>query len=415
MKTSKLLLLFTILVCIGAQSQTIAEEPKAKKIVFVIVDGISSDQLKKANTPYLDEIGLNGGYSDAYVGGGKNTYSETPTISAVGYNSLITGTWANKHNVWGNNIKNPNYNYPSIFRLFKNQYPNGTIGVFSSWLDNRTKLVGEGLAETNHLEVDYHFDGLELDSINYPHDQERNFMKLIDYTVADQAANTILDHAPDLSWVYLQFTDDMGHRYGDSERFNAAIEFEDQMVGKIWKAIKRRQDSHNEDWLLIVTTDHGRKVEDGKGHGGQTDRERSTWIVTNSKLTNSYFKDFTPAVVDILPTMVDFLNIDPSTEVEKEFDGVSLINPVDILNLKAQKKGRKLIVTWDNLSNGRGNLFISHTNKFKQGGKDRYELLGSFSLDKEMAVIPLRKVSDGFFKLVLETPNTVLNTWYTLE
>ena len=32
---------------------------------------------------------------------------------------MITGTWANKHNVWGNGIENPNYNYWTIFRFLK--------------------------------------------------------------------------------------------------------------------------------------------------------------------------------------------------------------------------------------------------------------------------------------------------------
>ncbi len=230
-------------------ARPIVQDSISKKVVFIIVDGISADQLKMAHTPYLDSISAIGSYSDAYVGGGKGTYSETPTISAVGYNSLLTGTWANKHNVWGNDIKAPNYNYPTIFKLYKDHRPEGTIGVFSSWLDNRTKLVGEGLNETGNIKVDYFFDGLEHDTINYPHDKERNFMKLIDYTVADRASKTILEKAPDLSWVYLEFTDDMGHAHGDGERFYAAVNFEDELVGKIWSAIKKREKYHGEEWL----------------------------------------------------------------------------------------------------------------------------------------------------------------------
>ncbi|MEQ9581030.1 MAG: alkaline phosphatase family protein, partial [Arenibacter sp.] len=98
--------------------------------MFVIVDGISADVLEKIETPNLDAIAKKGGYTRAYVGGTKDGYSETPTISAVGYNSLLTGTWANKHNVWGNSIKDPNYNYWTIFRYAKENRPKLKTAIF---------------------------------------------------------------------------------------------------------------------------------------------------------------------------------------------------------------------------------------------------------------------------------------------
>ncbi|RIV51312.1 alkaline phosphatase family protein [Flagellimonas taeanensis] len=415
MNMSKLTLFIGILVFGMVQAQNMEKDFAAKKVVFIIVDGISADQLKTADTPFLDQIGDLGGYTEAYVGGGKDTYSETPTISAVGYNSLITGTWANKHNVWGNEIKAPNYNYPTIFRLYKDQYPDGTIGVFSSWLDNRTKLVGNGMEETGGIRVDYHFDGLEHDSINFPHDVQRNFMKLIDYTVADHAAETILEKAPDVSWVYLEFSDDMGHGFGDGDRFNAAIHFEDKLIGKIWMAVEERQASHNEEWLFIVTTDHGRGAKDGKHHGGQSERERSTWIVTNSKQTNPYFNERIPAVVDILPTMTDFLGIKVPIHIRREWDGVSLVQPVDAIDLKAKRKGNNLVVSWQNLSEGEGKLYLSGTNDFKSGGKDDYKFMDTVILGKGQVEIPMRKIPKGFCKLVLETEHTTLNTWFSEE
>src|SRR5688500_16483648 len=141
-------------------SRSVAQTKRTPKTVFIIVDGIAADVIEKLNPPVLTEMSKAGGFTRAYVGGGKGSYSETPTISAVGYNSLLTGTWANKHNVWDNDIAAPNYHYWNIFRIAEKNNPALKTAIFSTWEDNRTKLIGEGLEQAGAIMLDYKVDGL---------------------------------------------------------------------------------------------------------------------------------------------------------------------------------------------------------------------------------------------------------------
>ena len=125
-----------------------------KKSVFIILDGITADVLEKVETPFLDEIAKQGGYTRAYVGGEKDGYSQSPTVSAVGYNHLLTGTWSNKHNVWDNDINDPNYSYWNIFRIAKTVKPPISTAIFSTWTDNRTKLAGDQLSHAGGIKID---------------------------------------------------------------------------------------------------------------------------------------------------------------------------------------------------------------------------------------------------------------------
>ena len=158
-----------------------------------------------------------------------------------------------------------------------------------------------------------------------PHDLMAHYIRDIDEVVTAEAAKHISTEGPHLSWVYLQYTDDIGHRYGDGPEMAAAVRVIDDQVGRIWSAIENRKEMHNEDWMIVVTTDHGRDVATGRNHGEYSERERTIWIVTNSADLNSHFEE-QPAIVDILPSIATHLDLDMPENIRDQLDGRSFVD-----------------------------------------------------------------------------------------
>jgi len=295
-----------------------------RKAVFILLDGIPADVIERVPTPFIDAMAREGAYARAHVGGELGGKTETPTISAPGYMSLLTSTWANKHNVWNNDNQKPNYDYWNIFRIVETVAPARRTAVFSTWLDNRTVLIGEGHPSAGGVTLDYAFDGFERDTIRFPHDRAKQYILAIDRHVAGEAARYIETDGPDLSWVYLEHTDDVAHASGDGAAFDAAVQRADSLVGRIYAAVQQRE-KRGERWMVVVTTDHGRDSVSGRGHGGRSPRERTTWIATNQRPVTARFTRGEGAIVDIAPAILQFLRVPVPAAVAAQMEGVSFL------------------------------------------------------------------------------------------
>jgi hypothetical protein len=386
---------------------------QTKKVVLVIADGIPADVMEKLRPPDLMNIARQGFFKRAYVGGKKGTYKETPTISAPGYNDMLTGTWAYKHNVWDNDNQKPNFHYPTIFRLLKTYRPDANMAIFSTWVENRKMLLGADLPATDSLHLNEVFDGYEKDKVAFPHDRNSFYLHQIDDHVVQAADSVIRKTAPDLSWIYLEYTDDVGHSRGTGTAFDSAVFYLDHQMKKIYDAIHFRESHYNEDWLLVITTDHGRDSITGKNHGGQSKRERTTWMITNQKESNEYLKKNEPAIVDILPTVAQFMSLPVSTSVRNELDGVPFLGDVSISDLSLHADGDQLKLTWLNYgSSDSVSIFISYTNNYKSGGIDKYNFEGKTEAGHKKFEANIPGLSNrSFYKIVVQGKYNTLNVW----
>ena len=403
MKT-RILALLCLLLAGAASAQT-------RKAVFIIVDGVPADMIERLHTPAIDEIAARGAYARAYTGGEVGGYSQTPTISAIGYTNLLTATWMNKHNVDGNSDLKPNYNYWTIFRIAKEQPKEFRTALYSSWTDNRTVLLGEGKPETGHLKIDFVCDGYELDTVRFPKREKELQIFDIDEHVAREAARGIANDAPDLSWVYLWYTDDAGHFEGNGAFFDEYTLKADRQIGQIWEAVRYREEHFGEEWMVVVTTDHGR-TEDGYGHGGQSARERTTWVATNRPV-NSHFHSPGLAITDIAPSICRFMGFDVPRDVLWEQDGMPFIGQVDIACMGSMPYDDDIVLTWECLNpEAEVTVWGAADNLFRTGGKDRWIELGRVpASDESFRVEGARMPDTGFFKFVLSTPSNHLNRW----
>ena len=403
MKT-RILALLCLLLAGAASAQT-------RKAVFIIVDGVPADMIERLHTPAIDEIAARGAYARAYTGGEVGGYSQTPTISAIGYTNLLTATWMNKHNVDGNSDLKPNYNYWTIFRIAKEQPKEFRTALYSSWTDNRTVLLGEGKPETGHLKIDFVCDGYELDTVRFPKREKDLQIFDIDEHVAREAARGIANDAPDLSWVYLWYTDDAGHFEGNGAFFDEYTLKADRQIGQIWEAVRYREEHFGEEWMVVVTTDHGR-TENGYGHGGQSARERTTWVATNRPV-NSHFHSPGLAITDIAPSICRFMGFDVPRDVLWEQDGMPFIGQVDIAGMGTMPYDDDIVLTWECLNpEAEVTVWGAADNLFRTGGKDRWIELGRVpASDESFRVEGARMPDTGFFKFVLSTPSNHLNRW----
>ncbi len=264
-----------------------------KKVIFIGVDGTRWDALEAAETPNIDRLIARGTLS---VGTEIIAPRETKgdTVSGPGWSNLLCGVWPDKHGTVDNSFKGMNYTaYPHYFARIKEAKPSLQTASYSDWKPISEKILShadEMLGEDAHGAKGYVETDERLAKACVTHIREKN---------------------PDAVMLYLGQVDETGHAKGFHPKvpeYIAAIERIDGHIGAVVKAIESRPTFTDEDWLVIVATDHGGA---GTNHGGgrQNPDIRRTFMIVSGPSAVIGKPEEQTYQVDVVATALTHLGI----------------------------------------------------------------------------------------------------------
>ncbi|MER8187527.1 alkaline phosphatase family protein [Kitasatospora sp. NPDC094015] len=262
---------------------------KQAKTLVIGVDGTRYDKLVAGDAPNLKAL-MAGGTTAT-----SNLYADplAPTLSGPGWSTIATGVWPDKHGVKDNTFAGSRFAlYPDLATRLETAAPAASTLVVASW-SPVADTVFNGRADLRIPEADN------------------------DTKTAADAADYLRNGNPDTTFLHFDQVDEAGHSYGGaSSQYAAAIHSVDGLVGQVVSAVRGRPTYALEDWLIVVTTDHGHT--DAGGHGGNSANERQTFVIADGA-------GFTPGstrqdvkLVDIAPTVLkhEGVAIDPAWQLD---------------------------------------------------------------------------------------------------
>ena len=245
-----------------------------KKTLVIGLDGAAAAQISEENTPNLAGLVKGGMLAKS------NLYANpmAPTVSGAGWSTIATGVWPDKHKVPDNSFSNPNYaQYPDYLTRLETARAQSSTLVVGTWSPIPQKVFGE--------KTDLRIAG---------GNDAGTTAKAVDY---------LRNGNPDSTFVHLDEIDGAGHSSGSSSAAYAkAHATADAQIGQILAALDERKTKKREDWLVVITADHGHTP--GGGHGGSSTGERATFVIAQGKGIEAGSVRHDVKISDIAPTVL---------------------------------------------------------------------------------------------------------------
>ena len=281
-------------------------EMSLDKVLVVGTDGTRWDLLeaamKSGRAPNLARLGREGFVRPSLLEYGP----EVLTLSEVGWSSIASGVWPDKHGVDGSKLNmDPRQATKNGYRDFLTRIENN-VSDFDTYLASDWANIG--LAE-NGGPI---FGSLEDARFTIGVDNETlAAWNAGDVEVTDDAERYLRTGDPDASFVYLGLVDETAHLAGSAlPAYATAIATTDGRIGRLIRAVRSRPSYPFENWTILVTTDHGQKAltePSPVSHLSQTPLEITSFVIGSGPGLGR--KIVKPRVVDIAPTVLHQLGV----------------------------------------------------------------------------------------------------------
>ncbi|MFI2610983.1 alkaline phosphatase family protein [Kitasatospora sp. NPDC018619] len=273
----------------AAPYQGLPNGTRQAKTLVIGIDGTRYDKLLTADAPHLKAL-MNGGMTAT-----GNLYANplAPTLSGPGWSTLATGAWPDKHQVKDNSFTGSRFDlFPDFATRLENADPATSTLVVGSW-NPIAANVFNGRADLRLQEGEN------------------------DAKAAADAADYLAHGNPDATFLHFDQVDEAGHGHGGaSPEYAAALHSADTLVGQVLQAVSSRPTYAAEDWLVVVTTDHGHT--DAGGHGGNSADERQTFLIADGTGYTPGAHRYDVKPVDLAPTVLkhEGVAVDPAWKLD---------------------------------------------------------------------------------------------------
>ncbi len=272
-----------------------------RKVLVIAIDGLRADALEAAEAPNIHAMIRVGCYSN-------QAQCEDLTFSGPNHSSILHGVHRDKHNVTSNDYKsNRLADWPDFFTYLERFDPNRNTFRFHTWNEaHNNQPTGADAA----IFCDYEKDGDE--------EMTRQVVGLL----SGMHPQYLQD--PDVIFMFYSDVDESGHAHGfhpSVPEYLAEIANTDAEIGRVLDAMRERPHFMDEDWLVILTTDHGGSAD--KGHSGGTPERRTIpfLVYGPSVVRGTPFPP--PKNVDVTGTVLRHMGvpIDPAWQLDGHIVG----------------------------------------------------------------------------------------------